>query len=179
MKIYLVQEFSREDYDFSTEIKNHGAYVNRDEAVARAKEVFEDLKQRYADEIDRHTRKEYEDDEDWDEDYEEFDEDGEVEFYTDDDRGLYELKFGSEEDFELHNVKIETIKLGNEAYVIHRKCKRELLSDDIQNKAREMDIDLEGEDLERIVLRVERGLDNNEGLWESYWLTIESVLEEI
>ena len=42
-----------------------------------------------------------------------------------------------------------------------------------------MDIDLTDKDLESIVLKVERGLDNNEGLWESYWLTIEDVLEEI
>lgn len=49
MKIYIVQEFSREDYDFSTDVKNYGAYVNRDEAIARAKCVFEKLKQTYAD----------------------------------------------------------------------------------------------------------------------------------
>ena len=42
-----------------------------------------------------------------------------------------------------------------------------------------MDVDLEGKDLDRIIDRVEHGLDNNEGLWESYWLTIENVLEDI
>ena len=65
-------------------------------------------------------------------------------------------------------------------YMMHiKKYQRQSLSDDIQNKAWEMDIDLDGKDLERIVDRVEHGLDNNESLWESYWLTIEDVLEEI
>lgn len=172
MKIYLVQEFTREDYDFSTDIKNYGAYVNRDEAIARAKSVFESLKEKYADEIDQYTYKE-------DEEHEDFDWDGEVEFYTDDDKGRYEFNFGSEEDYELISVTVEEVEFGNEAYVVHRKCKRELLSDDIKNKAFEMDIDLEDKDLERIVDKVEHGLDNNESLWESYWLTIEDVLEEI
>lgn len=171
MKIYLVQEFSRADYDFSTDIKNHGLYVNRDEAVVRARQVFENLKEQYAKEIDKYTYKEDND--------EYFDEDGEVEFDIDEDKGWYEFSFGSEEDFELFRVTVEEIEFSDEAYVVHRKCKRELLSDDIQNKAHEMDIDLEGKDIEQIVLRVEHGLDNNEGLWESYWLTIEDVLEEI
>lgn len=186
MKIYIVQEFSRADYDFSTDIKHYGAYVNRDEAIAKAQSVFEKLKQEYASEIDRYTRKEDEDnedfdedDEDFDEDYEYFDEDGEVEFYIDDEKGRYEFHFGSEEDYELFSVTVEEIEFTNEAYIVHRKCKRESLSDDIQNKAWEMDIDLEDKDLERIIDRVEHGLDNNESLWESYWLTIEDVLEEI
>ena len=172
MKIYLVQEFSREDYDFSTDIKNYGAYVNRDEAIAKAKSVFESLKQKYAEEIDQYTCKEGEDDED-------FDWDGEVEFYTDDDKGRYEFNFGSEEDYELLSVTVEEIEFGNEAYVVHRKCKRESLSDDIHNKAYEMDIDLDDEDIEQIVDMVEHGLDMNDSLWESYWLTIEYVLEEL
>lgn len=183
MKIYIVQEFSRADYDFSTDIKHYGAYVNRDEAIAKAKSVFESLKQKYADEIDRYTRKEDtnfdEDDEDWDEDYEEFDEDGEVEFYIDDEKGRYEFNFGSEEDYELFSVTVEEIEFGAEAYVVHKQCQRELLNDDIKNKAFEMDIDLTDEELESIVDRVWHGLDNNDSLWESYWLTIEDVLEEI
>jgi hypothetical protein len=141
------------------------------------------LKEKHADEIDKYTRKEDtnfdEDDEDWDEGYEEFDEDGEVEFYIDDEKGRYEFNFGSEEDYELFSVTVEEIEFGAEAYVVHKQCQRELLSDDIKNKAFEMDIDLTDEELERIVDRVWHGLDNNDSLWESYWLTIEDVLEEI
>ena len=164
MNIYLVQEFSRADYDFSTDIKNHGLYMNRDEAIVRARQVFEKLQEQHISE---------------DEDDDCFDEDVEVEFDIDEDKGWFEFSFGSEENFELFRVTVEEIEFENEAYVAHRKCKRILLTDDIQNKAFEMDVELEGEDLERIVDRVEHGLDNNEGLWESYWLTIESVLEEI
>ena len=164
MNIYLVQEFSRADYDFSTDIKNHGLYINRDEAIVRARQVFEKLQE-------QHISKE--DDDDY------LDEDGEVEFDIDEDKGWFEFSFGSEENFELFRVTVEEIEFENEAYVVHRKCKRILLTDDIQNKAFEMDIELEDKDLEQIAIKVERGLDNNEGLWESYWLTIEDVLEEI
>ena len=162
MNIYLVQEFSRADYDFSTDIKNHGLYVNRYEAIVRARQVFEKLQEEYADEFSKYEC-----------------EDGEVEFDIDEEKGWFEFSFGFEEDFELFRVTVEEIEFENEAYVVHRKCKRILLTDDIQNKAFEMDIELEDKDLEQIALKVERALDNNEGLWESYWLTIESVLEEI
>lgn len=164
MNIYLVQEFSRADYDFSTDIKNRGLYINRDEAIVRARQVFEKLQEQHISE---------------DEDDDDFDEDVEVEFDIDEDKGWFEFSFGSEENFELFRVTVEEIEFENEAYVVHRKCKRILLTDDIQNKAFEMDIELEDKDLEQIALKVERGLDNNEGLWESYWLTIEDVLEEI
>lgn len=157
MNIYLVQEFSRADYDFSTDIKNHGLYVNRYEAIVRARQVFEKLQEQHISE----------------------DEDDEVEFDIDEDKGWFEFSFGSDEDFELFRVTVEEIDFENEAYVVHRKCKRVLLTDDIQNTAFEMDIDLEDKDLELIALKVERALDNNEGLWESYWLTIESVLEDM
>ena len=157
MNIYLVQEFSRADYDFSTDIKNHGLYVNQYEAIVRARQVFEKLQKQHISE----------------------DEDDEVEFDIDEDKGWFEFSFGSDEDFELFRVTVEEIEFENEAYVVHRKCKRILLTDDIQNTAFEMDIELENKDIEQIALKVERALDNNEGLWESYWLTIESVLKEI
>lgn len=162
MNIYLVQEFSRADYDFSTDIKNHGLYMNRYEAIVRARQVFEKLQEQHISE-----------------DEDDFDEDSEVEFDIDEDKGWFEFSFGSEENFELFRVTVEEINFENEAYVVHRKCKRILLTDDIQNKAFEMDIELEDKDIEQIALKVERALDNNEGLWESYWLTIESVLEDI
>ena len=162
MNIYLVQEFSRADYDFSTDIKNHGLYVNQYEAIVRARQVFEKLQEEYENEFSKYEC-----------------EDGEVEFDIDEEKGWFEFSFGTEEDFELFRVTVEEINFENEAYVVHRKCKRILLTDDIQNKAFEMDIELEDKDIEQIALKVERALDNNEGLWESYWLTIESVLEEI
>ena len=98
MEIYIVQEFSRADYDFSTDIEHHGAYVNREDAIVKAKEVFDGVKKLYEDDIDKYTYKE--DDED------DFDEDGEVKFRIDDESGYYEFTFGSEEDFELHSVEV-------------------------------------------------------------------------
>lgn len=107
MEIYIVQEFSRSDYDFSIDIEHHGAYVSQDEAIDKAKKIFEKLKQSYEEEINKYTPKEDTDyDEDDDEDFEYFDEDGEVEFYIEDDKGFYAFSFGSEEDYELHEVKV-------------------------------------------------------------------------
>ena len=100
MEIYIVQEFSREDYDFSTDIEHHGAYVNKDKAIEKAKEVFAKLKHKYTDEIDQYTPKCDEEDDEY------FDEEGEVEFYIEDDKGFYAFSFGSEEDYELHEVKV-------------------------------------------------------------------------
>ena len=100
MEIYIVQEFSREDYDFSTDIEHHGAYVNKDKAIETAKEIFEKLKRKYADEIDQYTPKYDEEDDEY------FDEEGEVEFYIENDKGFYAFSFGSEEDYELHEVKV-------------------------------------------------------------------------
>ncbi len=62
-----------------------------------------------------------------------------------------------------------------EAYL---EKKFEYLKDDIQCKAEEMDIELSDEQSEEIADRAEKWLGNNESLWESYWMTIEYVLEE-
>lgn len=107
MEIYIVQEFSRADYDFSTDIEYHGAYVDKDNAIKASKEVFEKLKHQYEDEIAKYTRKDDENYDNDDEDYDEaFYEEGEVEFYAEEDRGFYAFSFGSEEDYELHEVKV-------------------------------------------------------------------------
>lgn len=109
MEIYIVQEFSRSDYAFETDIEYHGAYTSRDNAIEKAKSVFEKLKTFYADEIDKYTYKE-DLDENEDEDYY-FDEAGEVYFDIDDERGFYQFTFGSEEDFELHSVEVKKCTL--------------------------------------------------------------------
>ena len=171
MKIYLVQEFSRADYDFSTDIKHHGLYVNRCEAITKAKQVFENLKCEYEDEIDKYTYREDSDD------Y--FDEDGEVEFEIDESKGLYEFHFGSEEDFELFSVTVEEIEFGNEAGSVYRKYKRECLIEDIKSKAEEMEIDLSDSDIEKIANRADKTIENNDSLWESYWMSIEYALKNV
>ena len=64
-------------------------------------------------------------------------------------------------------------------YSAYRRYKRYLLIEDIKSKAIEMGIDLADKDIEVVADRVERGLDNNESLWESYWLSMEYSLENI
>ena len=63
-------------------------------------------------------------------------------------------------------------------YDIYRKCKRELLIEDIKAKAIEMKIDIEDVDIDSVADRAERAIDNNDYLWESYWRDIEYALEE-
>lgn len=107
MEVYVVQEFSREDYDFSTDIENHGVYINKDKAIEKAKKIFDGLKARYKEEIEEYTPRdnnEYDDEED--EDFEDFDEEGEVEFYIEEENGFYAFSFGSNENYELHEVKV-------------------------------------------------------------------------
>ena len=65
-----------------------------------------------------------------------------------------------------------------EMYDAYRACKRELLIDDIKSKAIEMELDVPGNDFERIADIAEKGLDNNDSLWESYLMTIEYALEK-
>lgn len=107
MEVYIVQEFSREDYDFSTDIKNHGVYINKDKAIEKAKKIFDGLKDRYKEEIEECTPRNNDEYDDEDDDYfEDFDEAEEVEFYIDDEKGFYSFSFGSDENYELHEVKV-------------------------------------------------------------------------
>lgn len=64
-------------------------------------------------------------------------------------------------------------------YDAYHRYKRYLLIEDIKSKAIEMGIDLNGKDINSIADKVQRGLDNNDGLWECYWLSIGYGLEEI
>ena len=64
-----------------------------------------------------------------------------------------------------------------EMYQTYRAQKREYLANDIKDKAEQMEISLEGVDIERLIDRTEKGLDNNDGLWESYWMSIEYTIE--
>ena len=41
-----------------------------------------------------------------------------------------------------------------------------------------MGIDLTGKDIDKIVTRADRTIENNDGLWESYWMSIEYVLQD-
>ena len=66
----------------------------------------------------------------------------------------------------------------SEVHEIYQKYKRECLIADIESKAEDMGIDLTGKDIEKIANRADRTIENNDGLWESYWMSIEYVLEQ-
>ena len=52
------------------------------------------------------------------------------------------------------------------------------LKEDILCKLEEMGIDFLDETINYIVQRVDKYLGNNDSYWESYWMTIENVIEE-
>lgn len=69
-----------------------------------------------------------------------------------------------------------------EAHEIYRKCKREYLIEDIKSKEEDMGYnpnDFTDEEWERFADHAERNIDNNDGLWESYWMSVEYALEHI
>ena len=69
-----------------------------------------------------------------------------------------------------------------EQYDIYRKCKREYLIEDIKSKAEDLGYnpnDFTDEELDRLATRADRTIENNDGLWESYWMSIEYALEHI
>lgn len=79
---------------------------------------------------------------------------------------------------------MKIIRDGNEyelTYLeIHRAYKeqqKEYLINDIKEKADAMGVSLEGVDINRLAHRTEKALDNNDGLWESYWMSIEYTIE--
>lgn len=61
---------------------------------------------------------------------------------------------------------------------IYKTMKAEYLREDIEAKAEEMDIELSEDTMNYVVGRVDKCLSNNDSYWESYWMTIEYVLEE-
>ena len=65
-----------------------------------------------------------------------------------------------------------------EMRVAYLEMKNEYLKDDIRCKAEEMEIELSDEHIEDIADYAEKWLGNNESLWESYWMTIEYIIEE-
>ena len=61
---------------------------------------------------------------------------------------------------------------------IYEKMKAEYLREDIEGKVEEMEIELSEDTMNYVVGRVDKCLSNNDSYWESYWMTIEHVLNE-
>ena len=154
MKLYAVVKQSKYDYDFSVSTTKHGIFANRMEAICRAKVVYQNLQ------------------EPGDEDLEN------LEYEIDEEHGYFGISFGYEEDYESHCVTVEEFELsGSDVFQIYRKQQKDSLIEDIKSKAEEMEIDVDTIDLNRVAHRAEKSIDNNDGLWESYWLSIEYALE--
>ena len=54
----------------------------------------------------------------------------------------------------------------------------EYLREDVLFRLEEMEIALSNETVDYIVQRVDKCLGNNDSYWESYWMTIENIIEE-
>lgn len=155
MELYAVIKQSKYDYDFSVETIKYGLFVNKAEAIYKAKKVFESLQDDDDDELE------------------------DLEYEIDEENGYFRMSFGYDEDYESHCVTVEALELSSmDAFQIYRAQQRENLMEDIKGRAKDMKIDLDTIDLNRVAHRAEKSIDNNEGLWESYWQSIEYALEE-
>lgn len=101
MKIYTVSSMSKIDYDFSVEICNHGAFVNKADAIECAGSEFEKIKNKYVDEIIKYSDMEIYIDES----------DGRLYSEEDHEYGYYCLSFGACEHYECHSVYVEEWEL--------------------------------------------------------------------
>ena len=75
-------------------------------------------------------------------------------------------------------IKIEHELTYEEMREIYWKMKQMYLEEDIKSSVEGMEIELEESDIKKIAARVDKGLSNNDSYWESYWMTIENVIEE-
>jgi hypothetical protein len=155
MELYAVVKQSKYDYDFSVESTKHGIYVNKMEAICRVKTVFESLQEPGDEELEN------------------------LEYDIDEENGYFAMSFGYEEDYEIHCVTVEKFELSQmDTFQIYRKQQKDSLIVDIKERAEEMEIDLSTINLDKVAHRAEKSINNNDSLWESYWLSIEYALEE-
>ena len=59
---------------------------------------------------------------------------------------------------------------------IYDELDREYHREDIQSRLKEMEVELDVTD--ELIDRADYALGNNDGYWDSYWCTIEYVIEE-
>ena len=58
--------------------------------------------------------------------------------------------------------------------IMHAKYLRE----DIESRMEDMEVELSRETVDYMVQRVDKCLSNNDSYWDSYWMTIENIIEE-
>lgn len=66
-----------------------------------------------------------------------------------------------------------------EVYDIYREIKRELLIEDIRSQMEQQEGNFDNVDIDYIADKAERAIDNDEYLWESYWQSIQYVLDKV
>ena len=66
-----------------------------------------------------------------------------------------------------------------ELYDAYRECQRSYFIEDIKAMAEEMEQNLDGVDIERLVDHAEHAYNNDDCLWDCYWRDIEYALEDI
>lgn len=168
MKIYTVERLDKFDYDCSIELKKCGCFYDRDKALQKAKQVYETMCGEYEDEMQK-----YADEED--------EASGKTITEEDAENGYYLVAFGHDEDYECHTVAVEEYEIEDEpSHWEKRKVFDELheyyLIEDI--KGRLEDYTATNEDLRSLAYKAQKALDNNDSYWESYWCTIEYVIED-
>lgn len=73
---------------------------------------------------------------------------------------------------------IEIELTGMELFDAHQEYERSCLIEDIRGKAEEMEVDLKEKDLNQLADIVDKTLSNNDSYWDSYWMSIEYVINE-
>ena len=155
MELYAVIKQSKYDYDFSVATTKHGIFVNKTEAINKAKAVFENLKEEDDYKLEN------------------------LEYDIDEENGYFAMSFGFEEDYENHCVTVEKFELEPaDVGTIYRKQKHDYFVEDVKAKAEEMEIELTNEEADEIADWAEDGLNNNDSYWEDYWMAIEYALEQ-
>ena len=101
MKIYTVTTMSKRDYDFSVETIKHGAFFEKENALARLLKEVKKFKSAHKSEKKEYTNKDYYEDEEngaW----------TEYENFVD---GYWCVEFGFEEHHECHQICIDEFDL--------------------------------------------------------------------
>ena len=171
MKIYTVERLDKFDYDFSVELKKCGCFYNKEKALQRAKEVYETMCSEYEDGMAKYGNEEDETS-------------GKTRVEEDAENGYYLVAFGHDEDYEYHNVAVNEYEIEDE--LSHREKRNvydelheDCLIEDIKSKLEEMeDYTAINEDLKSIAYKAQKTLDNNDSYWDSYWCTLENVIED-
>lgn len=92
MKVYTVQYQHKSDYDFSVELTNHGCFKDKEDAIDALRKVAEEVKEKYADDMETYS------------DEEEYPDEDSGALYIEEDDNIFYMSFGYQEWHESHTV---------------------------------------------------------------------------